>query len=250
MQRMAEASTVAAAVWIIATVACVFFLRNAAQLLIPIVLAILISYALEPVVAWFQQRRVPRTAGAAALLLLIVGSAAWGTFSLRDDAAAAFDELPALARRMREFVVSQGTSGPGQRVKEAVQELQKPAQPDDKKTPSASSPAREQAAAASAALTEWIGAGVGSLVALAGHLTVIIFLVFFLLISGGHFKERITEIAGPRRDDRRTRDDGLRSDARGRPRAPSVGVPRERGPAPRALGGRGARALTRRCASG
>ena len=69
MQRMAEASTVAAAVWIIATVACVFFLRNAAQLLIPIVLAILISYALEPVVAWFQQRRVPRTAGAAALLL-------------------------------------------------------------------------------------------------------------------------------------------------------------------------------------
>jgi predicted PurR-regulated permease PerM len=39
--------------------------------------------------------------------------------------------------------------------------------------------------------------------ALAGHLTVIFFLVFFLLISGSHFRRRITEVAGPKLDDRR-----------------------------------------------
>jgi predicted PurR-regulated permease PerM len=46
--------------------------------------------------------------------------------------------------------------------------------------------------------------GVGSVMALAGHVMVIVFLVFFLLLSGGHFRERLLEIAGPRRDDRRT----------------------------------------------
>jgi predicted PurR-regulated permease PerM len=45
---------------------------------------------------------------------------------------------------------------------------------------------------------------VGSITALAGHVMVIVFLVFFLLISGGHFRERLLEVAGPRRDDQRT----------------------------------------------
>jgi predicted PurR-regulated permease PerM len=39
------------ALWVIATIATLFFLRAAATLLIPIVLGVLISYALEPVVA-------------------------------------------------------------------------------------------------------------------------------------------------------------------------------------------------------
>lgn len=41
------------------------------------------------------------------------------------------------------------------------------------------------------------------MIALAGHVTVIVFLVFFLLISGSHFRKRIVEIAGPRLEQRR-----------------------------------------------
>jgi hypothetical protein len=44
---------------------------------------------------------------------------------------------------------------------------------------------------------------VGSVLALAGHITVIFFLVFFPLISGSHFKKRIIEIAGPHLERRR-----------------------------------------------
>ena len=77
--------------------ASVFLLKTASQLLIPILLAVLISYALEPVVAWMARYRVPRMAGAGVLLALILGLSGWGAYSLGDDALQAIEAqlLPA-----------------------------------------------------------------------------------------------------------------------------------------------------------
>jgi predicted PurR-regulated permease PerM len=44
---------------------------------------------------------------------------------------------------------------------------------------------------------------VGSIFALAGHLTVIVFLIFFLLLSGHHVRDRIVEVSGPDKEDQR-----------------------------------------------
>jgi predicted PurR-regulated permease PerM len=46
--------------------------------------------------------------------------------------------------------------------------------------------------------------GVSSAFALAGHLTVIVFLVFFLLLSGHHVRNRLVDISGPDPERRRT----------------------------------------------
>ena len=102
--------------------ASVFLLRTASQLLIPILLAVLISYALEPVVAWMARHRVPRMAGAGVLLALILGLSGWGAYSLRDDALQAVEALPETARRARGLVWSQNRSGPGSRIREAAEE--------------------------------------------------------------------------------------------------------------------------------
>ena len=58
--RAARGAGVTAALWLIAIAAIVFLLRAAGQLLIPIVIGVLISYALEPVVEWMCRRRIPR----------------------------------------------------------------------------------------------------------------------------------------------------------------------------------------------
>ena len=191
-----------AAVWIIAAVATVFLLRAASQLLIPIVLAVLISYALEPLVAWMHKRRVPRIAGAGLLLALILGLSGWGAYSLRDDAVQAIEALPEVARRARELVWSQNGSGPTERLRQAAEELQRSPQEEKPETSTRNTPEQEQPSGGSTAI-EWLQRGVGSVLALAGHITVIFFLVFFLLISGSHFKKRIIEIAGPHLDRRR-----------------------------------------------
>jgi predicted PurR-regulated permease PerM len=207
---------VAAAMWIVAAVTTVFLLRASGQLLIPIVLGVLISYALEPIVAWLHRWHVPRIAGAGLLLAAILALTGWGAYSLRDDAIEAFEALPEVARRAREMVWSQTASGPGGRVRQAAEELS--GSPASEKTGgSGATQSNQQQSAGSgatqsnqqqspvgvSALTGFVQRAVGSIVALAGHITVILFLVFFLLMSGAHFKNRIIEIAGPQLQRRR-----------------------------------------------
>jgi predicted PurR-regulated permease PerM len=192
-----------AAVWIIAAVAGVFLLQTASQLLIPIVLAILISYALEPVVAWLHKRRVPRMAGAGLLLALILGFSGWGAYNLREDALQAIETLPEVARRARELVWAQGGSGPAERIRQAAEELRRSPQDEKSDAPTGNASVQQQKPSDGSTTVEWVQRGVGSIVALAGHITVVCFLVFFLLISGSHFKRRIIEVAGPHLERRR-----------------------------------------------
>jgi predicted PurR-regulated permease PerM len=53
-------------------------------------------------------------------------------------------------------------------------------------------------------LTSWLQRGVSSVFSLVGNLAVIVFLVFFILISGHQVRNRIVEISGPDADRRKT----------------------------------------------
>jgi predicted PurR-regulated permease PerM len=99
------------ATWIVAVAAALFLLRSTSQLLIPITIAILISYVLDPIVRWLAGRGVPRLAGASLLMCAVLALGAFSLFTLRDDAAAAVRALPQAAQRAREMIESlSGTS--------------------------------------------------------------------------------------------------------------------------------------------
>src|SRR3989337_2416757 len=104
-KRATVAVASAVALWIVAVVAAVFFLRAAKSLLIPIALAVLISYALAPVVSWLERHRLPRLAGAGLVLLIILGSSVAGAYVLRDDARELAATLPTTMQRAREDVL-------------------------------------------------------------------------------------------------------------------------------------------------
>jgi predicted PurR-regulated permease PerM len=189
--------------WGLAIVALLFFLRSAASLLIPVVLGFLISYALEPVVAWLARHRLPRYAGTSLLLVTLLGLAGWGGYSLRDEALDAIDSLPAAAARARQLVMDQVGSGAGASIREAADELRGggDAQSSDAR-PAGSEPQNDGGTLAS--MSSLLRQGVQSVFALAGYITVIFFLVFFLLLSGHHIRSRLIEIAGPDAERRRT----------------------------------------------
>ena len=63
-----------AALTILAVLAIILMLQYAQAVIIPIVLGLLISYALDPVVAALEKRHVPRPAAAALLLIAVVGA--------------------------------------------------------------------------------------------------------------------------------------------------------------------------------
>src|SRR6185295_4983975 len=67
---------------VIAGVVIVLFLRFAQEVFVPLAVGVLISYALEPIVAWLRKCEIPRTVGAAVLLAALVGGAGFGVFRL------------------------------------------------------------------------------------------------------------------------------------------------------------------------
>jgi predicted PurR-regulated permease PerM len=184
------------AVWIIAIVAVLYVLRSASQLLIPIVIAALISYALEPVVAWLARHRVPRLAGTSVVLAALLVLAGWGVYSLKDNVQRAFEALPKVVQRAQELLDGSG-AGVAATLQQAADEFQ-----------NAGTAGREgnapKAPAAQLPFSGLLRQGVTSAFALAGHVTVIVFLVFFLLLSGHHVRNRLVEISGPDPDSRRT----------------------------------------------
>jgi predicted PurR-regulated permease PerM len=158
---------------------------------------VLISYALEPVVAWFERRHVHRLIGSATVLLLVLGGMTGGAYALKDDATALVQALPKAVERVRDIVTSQlesNTEALGPATSAIGQE---------------SSSVRDSGGAKPIVTSGQIGGSLldralSAIVAFAGHMIVIIFLVFFLLISGHHVRNRLVEIIGPDAEDRRT----------------------------------------------
>ncbi|MGE0704474.1 MAG: AI-2E family transporter, partial [Vicinamibacterales bacterium] len=136
--------SIAIPLWVVAVLGTLLFLRMASDLLIPIVLAIILSYALEPVVAWLEIRHVHRLAGTGLVLLTCLGLLGWGAFSLRDNVRDTARSLPQAAERLRDMVWSQTSSGTAASVREAAEVLQGDAdsggapQPDPASTPAPS----------------------------------------------------------------------------------------------------------------
>jgi predicted PurR-regulated permease PerM len=160
----------ATALWILAGLAGAMFLRAASELLIPIVISVLVSYALEPLVRWLERARIPRLVGAALLLLALVGGTTQALYGLRDDIGEAATAVPEATRRLGDWL------GLGATTQQAERAIRSP---------------------------EVIQQGAGWIVSAAGHLTVVIFLTYFLTISGAHFKRRFVELAGRHLERRR-----------------------------------------------
>jgi predicted PurR-regulated permease PerM len=189
MARHRSSPSASAALWIIAVVLVVYFLRSAQTLLIPIALAVLISYALAPLVTWLERHRIPRLAGAAVVLIAVVGLCGGGAYTLRDDARELARSVPQALRQARQMISSKLVPA------EAV--IQHATEGTDTSESKSSGKTSELAVGTSGQMPgSFVQRSVGAVFSLAGHLVVIFFLIYFLLISGHHIRTRLVEISG------------------------------------------------------
>ena len=191
---------------VIAALAFVWFLQYAVSILVPIVLGVLISYALTPLVASMVRWRVPRALAAAVAVLLLLGGIGTGVYTLSDEAMSIVANVPEAARRLRQRVIEHQRSTDGallEQMKKAAVEIDKTAQVA---TTTDQPPSRNQRVevvqpAFRASDYIWIG-GVG-LFGFLGQFAIIVFLVFFLLVTGDLYKRKLVKIAGPTLSKRR-----------------------------------------------
>ena len=95
VQAVVEVEQPAAlSVRVVAGVALVAALWWGKVVLIPIVLSVIISYALEPLVARLHSWHLPRVLGVPLVLTILLGSGAAVAYGLRGEAAAFIERLP------------------------------------------------------------------------------------------------------------------------------------------------------------
>lgn len=188
-----------AALTVLAVLAVVLVLQYAQAMIIPIVLSVLISYALDPIVTWMERRRVPRPIGAAVLLAVLVGATGSLVYSLRFEAAAMVDQLPRVARRVRETLEKDrpATTSAIQQVQRAATELEKAADAAAATPAAPSGVTRVQVQGPRFNVAEYVMSGSIGLAAAAGKFVLILFLVYFLLASGDLYRRKLVKIAGP-----------------------------------------------------
>lgn len=187
-ERPALPAGVVAAVSVLAVLAFIVMLRGGRSVLIPLVLSILMSYALSPVVAWLERWHLPRLL-AVSLVMISLGVVVAGSVSvLRVQAVALIEDLPSAARTMRQQLESSGLGGRTlDNLRQATSEIEQ----TTKSSPSA--PVTPAPAIPLSGLLWWGSTG---LAAMAGHAAAVFFLVFFMLLSGDLYRRKLLKIAG------------------------------------------------------
>jgi predicted PurR-regulated permease PerM len=186
------------ALTIVAVTATMYLLQWAQEVCIPIVLSVLISYALEPPVYWLIRLRLPRLVASALVVAIMTGALGYGAYSLSDEATSIVATLPAAAQKLRVAMRrSRGETGAIQQVQQAAAELQKTADEATGTNPAPRGVQRVQVVAPAFDVREYVTWGSAGAAAFAGQALLIVFFVFFLLSSGNLFKRKLVKLVGP-----------------------------------------------------
>ncbi|MFT4268961.1 MAG: AI-2E family transporter, partial [Xenophilus sp.] len=183
---------------VLAVLGCVFALRWAAAVFIPLMFSLMLTYALSPVVDRLERRRLPRWLGAALLLLALGGGIGWTGYSLSGSAAEVIDALPVAAQKLRAAVRQRSTrAGPLDTVQAAAAQLERAAQ--DNAGPTAPPRRGVQRVIIERPpfnVSDYLVSGTVGLLGAASQLTLVVFLTYFALCSGDTFRRKLIRITG------------------------------------------------------
>jgi predicted PurR-regulated permease PerM len=184
---------------VIAVVAAILMLHYARSVLIPVSIGILISYVLDPAVTSMSRHGVPRPLGSVLAITLLCGAVGLGIYRLTDQMMAIVEGLPAATRNLTDRLESRRGQPKGafEKMQTAAQELERAAEQASEPPTVGRGVQRVQIVEPAFAARDYLWAGWKGSFALLGQLTMVMFLVFFLLLTGDLFKRKLVKIAGP-----------------------------------------------------
>jgi len=194
---------------ILAVLGVLFLLRFAQTLFIPIVLAVLVSYALDPLVTWIARLRIPRVIAASIVVLGLLAGMSFGLYALRSQALAAIEVLPDAAQKLRQRIQemqrgradSKSAIGKIQQAAREIEQAAAEASGGPKAPPRGVTKVQIEEPAFRA--NEYLWSGSMGLLAMLSQAVMVTFLVFFLLASGDLFKRKLVRIIGTKLSEKR-----------------------------------------------
>ncbi len=186
---------------VLALLGSVFMMHWAQAVLVPLLLGLTFSYAIAPLVNRLERLRMPRAFGAGLVLLALLGVIGGTAVALQDDAVAFVESLPEAAQKIRQAARANRNKPETtiEKVQKAATELEKAA------TESSTAAAPELARGVTRvqierprfSIHEYLLTQTPSMLGALGQATIVVFLTFFLLVSGDSFRRKLVKLAGP-----------------------------------------------------
>jgi predicted PurR-regulated permease PerM len=183
---------------LLAIFATIFVLDWAQPVLVPLVLALMVSYALAPLVDRLEKLAIPRALSAAVLLLAIVGGVGATAVSLQDEAVSLIETLPEAVKKIRQGVREEwGRSGETiEKVQAAAEEIERAAEGEA----AAGAPRgvqRVQIEEPKLDIRKYLLTTVSEALSAIGVALIVLFIAYFLLASGSAFRRKWVQLSGP-----------------------------------------------------
>lgn len=189
---------------IIATVAMLFALQSAQKFLIPLLFGVFIAYTLNPLVVWLERIKVPRLVGATVVMIALMAGMVGATNTLTTEFEAIIQTLPEVSHKLSRALTRNQTGQPSamQRMQAAATEIESAAGSAAGNATGVKPGPRATAVAVvptppSLRISELVLAGSMGAAGFLGEAVVVLFLVFFLLLSGDTFKRKLVKLTGP-----------------------------------------------------
>ena len=190
-------------IWIVilTVLAALYALHWASPILIPVIVGVMISYALSPLVNAMEKWHIHRAAGAALLLIGLVSGVGWIFYSLSDEAARIIETLPDAAKKMRLALRAEhggGASAIG-KVQKAATELQTAASESGGAVSTAPrGVTRVQIEKPRVNIQDLLWSGTMGALTFIGQLVTVLFFAYFLMAAGDAFRRKLIKVSGTR----------------------------------------------------
>ncbi|WP_417515327.1 AI-2E family transporter [Marinobacter sp.] len=185
---------------LLTSIATLFFIDWAQAVLLPLVVAVMISYALDPLVSTLDRFRIPRPLSAAIVMILMLGSISAASIPLQREAMAMLDKVPlAISEFQRKEARAPDTEeGLMEKAQAAAKKIEESAAQDQ----SSKHPAHEGVTPVRVVdkpmdVQEYVLKGSPAAIVLVSQLFSVLLLVYFILSAGSLYKRKVVKISGP-----------------------------------------------------
>jgi predicted PurR-regulated permease PerM len=182
------------------SIATLFFIDWAQAVLLPLVVAVMISYALDPLVSTFDRIRIPRPLSAAIVLILILGAIAAASIPLQREAMAMLDKVPlAISEFQRKEARSPSKEdGLMEKAQAAAKKIEESAaQGQSDRNPAHDGVTSVRVVEKPMDVQQYILRGSPAALVLVSQFFSVLLLVYFILSAGSLYKRKVVKISGP-----------------------------------------------------
>jgi len=185
---------------ILATLAVVFALRWAQSFVISLLLGILFAYTLNPLVVWLERLRIPRVAGTSLVMVTVLCALVLGSYSLHGQIQTILDQLPETVSRISASLTTsnRGETSTMQKMQTVAREIEKATSQPTSIPAATKQPTRHVVIdAPDFKIGSFLWAGSMGVAGLIGQATMVVFLTYFLLLTGDTYKRKLVRVTRP-----------------------------------------------------